>query len=453
MALAITLAACSDDKKSADSSPASSTASTAAPASSAATGDSTASSATESSATDSSTATSSDGTKVEPKYTKVDGPVRGFDGKTLTVAGMGIKARFPGAEDGIKARVKRFNDDNEMPGIQINFTEYADDNSDPATALSQARRLVTDTKVFAIVGDMSQTNPGPYLAEQHVPYYGWAFDQTYCSPDGKPTTELWGFGFDGCLIPKNPEVLPDNGALWAAHVKEVSGKPTPTEAIISTDSQSGKDSVTNFKTTDEAAGFKVVAEETSVPLTPVSDWTPYVQKLMTADGGKQPDAIRCSMGAECIQLWMGLQAAGYTGSYVHFLFSDLLAAPMKGTYALINWAPFDTKNAAVDQMKADFEKVAPGKAIDSGVFTGYASTDMLIQALKEAQKNGGISPENVQQASATMEFGIDGLYGPARYPASTVLPTPYCSALTQADGTTFKTVTPLTCSDKQIPAG
>src|SRR5262245_5342069 len=77
--------------------------------------------------------------------------VRGFDGSTITVGGYGIKSQLPTVEAGAQARFKRFNDTNELKGITIKMTEFADDGQDPATALSIARRLVTQTGVFAVV--------------------------------------------------------------------------------------------------------------------------------------------------------------------------------------------------------------------------------------------------------------------------------------------------------------
>ena len=135
--------------------------------------------------------------------------VRGFDGTTVKVASLGIAAQFPGVPVGAQARIKRFNDTNEIKGIKIAYDGFADDKQDPATALSETRRLVAQDGIFAIVGDTSSDNPGAYLKQQHVPYFGWAFDATYCSK--KIDTSLYGFGYNGCLVPENPSVMPDNG--------------------------------------------------------------------------------------------------------------------------------------------------------------------------------------------------------------------------------------------------
>ena len=67
-------------------------------------------------------------------------------------------------------------------------TEFADDKQDAATALSEARRLVSQVGAFAIVGDVSANNPKDYFVQQKVPYFGGGWDATYCSP--KPSTSV-----------------------------------------------------------------------------------------------------------------------------------------------------------------------------------------------------------------------------------------------------------------------
>src|SRR5690348_4710918 len=94
--------------------------------------------------------------------------VRGFDGSTIKVAGMGNQAQLGSAQFGAQARIKRFNDTNEMKGITIDYTGFADDKNDPATALNEARRLVTQEQIFALVGDVSTYHPYDFLAQNKV---------------------------------------------------------------------------------------------------------------------------------------------------------------------------------------------------------------------------------------------------------------------------------------------
>ena len=112
-----------------------------------------------------------------------------------------------------------------------------------------------------------------------------------------------------------------------------------------------------------------------------------------------------------------------------------------------------TNNAGLEQMKEDLDDFSPGASnrIDTATIAGYASTDMFIQALKTVAKKGksNITPENVQKAAAKQTWQIEGLAGPTTFPQSTVSPFPSCTAFTISDGTTWNTVEPFQCSEKQ----
>ena len=240
--------------------------------------------------------------------------VRGFDGKTITTAGLAVAANFADAAIGTQARFKRFNDNNEIKGIKLKFTELADDQQDPARATSEARRLVTQLQVFAIVPSVSAVTPGPYLNQQHVPYFGWGIDNTYCSTP-KPSTKLYGFGYNGCIVPADPPYMPDSFVNEYKYVSQKSGKKHPSIVLFSNDNQSGKNASRLQATSAQGAGFKVVYAKGAVPIS-VSDYTPYVQEWLGSDGGKQPDDIHCLLALQCIDIFKQLKPAGFTGTIV-----------------------------------------------------------------------------------------------------------------------------------------
>ena len=128
-----------------------------------------------------------------PAGARVTAQARGFDGTTITVGGLGNMATVGAAQVGAKARIERFNKTHEIKGVKIDYVGFEDDKGDPATALTQARKLVTQDRVFAIVGDSSSYNPSEFLTQQKVPFFGWGYEKAYCAP--KPTTSLWGFGY------------------------------------------------------------------------------------------------------------------------------------------------------------------------------------------------------------------------------------------------------------------
>jgi ABC-type branched-subunit amino acid transport system substrate-binding protein len=381
------------------------------------------------------------------------GSVRGFDGTTIKLAGLGIKAQFANAATGAEARVKRFNDTNEIKGVKLDYTEFADDKQDPATALSEARRLVTQDQVFAIVGDVSQFNPADYFKQQQVPFFGFAFDAGYCST--KPDTSLWGFGYNGCLVNPAPSVMGDQGANPYTYAAKATGKKNPTLAMFANDTTSGKNAVKFQSIPYAAAGFDVVAKLNEMPAPPISDYTPYAQSLLTSDNGKAPDAILCLLSTDCIQIWSQLQANGYKGVFFSSLYSDFLTKSMNGTVANALFNPVDAGGAGMKQLQTDVDAVTPGSStkVDSGMVAGYASTDMFIQALKSVAKKGksSITPAAVQKAAMNQTWQMKGLAGPTQYPNATVASYQACSAEVLSDGTAWKTVVPYTCSKKQYP--
>jgi ABC-type branched-subunit amino acid transport system substrate-binding protein len=369
---------------------------------------------------------------------------RGFNGTTIRVAGLEEPDFYGTYEVGAEARFAAFNKDNEIPGIKIDYVTTLNDNQDPAAALTDARQLVLQDNVFAIVPDLSDVNPGSYLDSQQVPYVGWAFDNTYCSTT--PSTSVWGFGFDGCLVPANPPVMPDTFSALYKYVSAKTGKAHPTFAIFSTDTQSGINSTAQNSINSGGAGFDVVYAKGILPVT-VSDYTPYVQQWLTSAGGQQPDVITCFASAQCVPAYLALKAAGYKGTYYETLGNvTVLEKPMAG---VITSTYYDTApGSALTTMMNNIDAFKPGADISS-VDQTYFAADMFIDALKQVGHN--ITPQAVQQALAHITWSIPGLVGPIMYPQSTVVPTPACGELLYDSGTAYQIVEPYSCSTKTYP--
>jgi ABC-type branched-subunit amino acid transport system substrate-binding protein len=378
--------------------------------------------------------------------------VRGFDGTTITLAGLGIKSTYPAAEVGAEARVKRFNDTNEIKGITLKFAELADDKQDPATALSEARRLVTQVGAFAIVPDISTTNPVDYFEQQKVPYIGPGFDATYCA--NKPTTALWGYSVIGCAVPQDPSFVMTKPVTYK-YVSKESGKKHPTVAILGLDSATGVNAARIHALQLQASGLDVVSLKTNAPATgTISDYSPYVQQLLTAADGSPPDLVHCSMALQCLGLYEPLRQSGFDGLYMSPLFSDILVKPMDGSGVAANIVNPSEDTPGYRQLKADFEAVKAGSSakLDFGGIFSYGAMDAFIQALKKVARDGkaNITPENVRKVASTMKWGIDGVIGPVEYPKSTVMPYPQCQNVVVSDGTTWNTAEPYSCSKKNV---
>jgi hypothetical protein len=377
------------------------------------------------------------------------GSVRGFDGTTITVAGFGIKAQLPTLETGARARFKRFDDTNELKGIKIKMTEFADDGQDNAVALSDARRLVTEDNVFAIVPNGSGNTPGTYLTQQHVPWFGGGFDATFCSE--KPSTKIWGFGPSGCIVPEKPSFVNDNFHTLYAYVSKQMNKKHPTFLSVGNDTASGKNATRIFAVTAQGTGFDVIGQQSDIPLQ-VSDYSPYVKNIMTADNGKPPDALFCNANTQCLGMWPLLQAQGFKGYFFHGLYSDALVKAFNGSYVNHPYPNFSVTNSSgLNQMKKDIDAYQPGASakLDLGDVFGYTSADLFITALKKAAAKGksGITPENVQKAASTLHWELPQ-FMKVEYPKATVMQYPSCFSNSKSDGTAWVPVNDWSCSNK-----
>jgi ABC-type branched-subunit amino acid transport system substrate-binding protein len=382
----------------------------------------------------------------------VKSQVRGFDGTTIKVGSLGNASQVGTSKVGAEARIKRFNDDTEIKGVKLEYVGFADDKGDPATALSEARKLVTQDQVFALVGDTSNYNPAEYFTQQKVPFFGWGYETAYCAP--KPTTSLWGFGYNGCQVNPNPTVVVDFANQVYEYVTQKLGKKHPTVAMVALDTDAGKVTVNQNDIAYKRSGFDVVSAKGSIPPPPVGDYSPYVAQLMTADNGSEPDVVTCLVGLQCLNIYNLMSAQGFKGIFQHALYTDIFVKAFADTIVTASNANFNaTGIPSLDQMNADIAAVAPDQKMDGVVFSGYSSTDMFIQALKTAAKSGksAITPTNVQKIAAKQTWQLKGLTGPIVFPIATNVQEPYCTSLFESDGTTWNTAEPYSCSTKTYP--
>jgi ABC-type branched-subunit amino acid transport system substrate-binding protein len=373
-------------------------------------------------------------------------------GGKITVAGMGYAPTFGDAPVGAQARFQRANQDKEVKGYTFDFKEFANDGNDPATALSEARRLVTQDGVLAIVPAVSVITPSDYLTQQQIPWFGVGYDNTYCT-SGAP-----GFGLSayGCLIPDNPTKFP--GTQWQLLKKQLASKgiQNPTLALLGTDTNSGKSSVASAASAATGVGFKVVYAKGAFPGPPavVSDFSPYAQSLLTSNDGKAPDVIYTSIApTSALSLISLLKSSGYTGTFLSPFYSPLLLKSLAGAYVFVQFAGFESDAAGVKQMNEDVEAFKPGTKPSLALAAGYFSADMFIQAVKNSLKTSKtLTSASVQKAAAKMTYQIKGTVGPTVYPASFKLGTQSCSTLEyDADGTSFEIVQPFYCTTKTYP--
>ncbi len=375
----------------------------------------------------------------------------GISDGEITIAGLGPNNPYKqfGADTGAKARFELANQNNELKGLKINYLGWTDDGNSADTNLQQTQKLIQQDQVFAIAPVLTPwyLEGAKFAEQQKVPAFGWGIATGFC-------TTKYAFGFTGCLVPPKVTVTSN---LWGGLIDqyykdqgEASGAKGKTAAVIAEDNDSGKSGVQVIAATAEQAGMKVVYEEATMPAaeggTPVSDFTPFVNDILTSNDGGPPDVVFSVISQNNL---LGFAPALVNGGFEGLSTNAVLYSPqatslMKGQFVLTQ---FTTPEAAdtvpavktfVDAVKA----VAPDEAINQPTIAGYLSADMLIQAIKKAGKNP--TRESVQKAAAKMKYELKGFVGPTIYPTGFKLGTP-CGQLVGSDGTTWTIDVPLSC--------
>lgn len=373
--------------------------------------------------------------------------VRGVTDSTIKIGGLGYTAFYEEAGKAAKARFDAANKNGEIPGgRKIDYIGFTDDKSSADTNLSETRRLIDQEQVFGIAPVMSPAfgSAGTYINQQKVPTIGWGISAAFCVAGNK-----YVYGFTGCLVP-NPPTYPGNtwGELLNQYFKNQgvsTGAKGKTAAIIADNNDSGKQGVEVIGATAEAVGMKIVYSEAAMPPPPatVTDFTPYVQDIMTSNGGKQPDVVFLVVAPSNVYgLGPALTQAGFTGIDTNAVgYAPAFAGLTKGWQAFTQFATPESTSSQMAQINADLKAAGLDKVGQPGL-GGYFSADMFVQILKKVGKN--LTPERFQAVAAKFKYEIPNVVGPTYYPAGFKAGTP-CGQFAESDGSAFKVTADFAC--------
>jgi ABC-type branched-subunit amino acid transport system substrate-binding protein len=373
------------------------------------------------------------------KVTSKPSVVRGVTPTTIKVGGLGTTQLFGNADIGAKARFQRANAEGGAFGRTFDYIGFRDDQGLAATNQQVATQLVSTDKVFAIVPVVTvDLAASTALAQQQVPYAGWAISSNFCG-------NQYGYSFTGCLFPPGRRITSN---AWGTLVrKAVQQIPSPTAVILVENTPLGTDVLPSLTSGVESAGIHVVSAQPSLPVPPVDDYAPLAQAVLTANAGKAPDAVfAVGSSSNLVLLQRALRVGGYLGIFTDTdEYGPELVTSSIGTSVALPTAPVEAaaKTPAMQRLVADVQAVAPGVPIDQSILAGYFAADLFVTAVERAGKN--LTVERFQaKANDKFTYKLAGTVGPTTFPAAHNAPTP-CGSLVRSDGLAYLEVVPYSC--------
>jgi branched-chain amino acid transport system substrate-binding protein len=359
------------------------------------------------------------------------GTTRGVTSTSITVGGLGFAEYYGDSAIGAEARFNAQNKAGGVNGRKIKFVGFKDDQSSPTVDIQQGKALVEQDQVFAVVPVVSITlAAGAYFAQQHVPFFGWGISPQFIG-------NKYGFSFAGAVTSPSWEIT-----VHGAEIAKVLGKSPKdlTMGIIGEDSTASKEATAPLVYAMKSIGYKIVYAQNPLPSAPavVSSYTPYVQQIMTANGGQPPDVLMEVISPGNLGLQPAMEAAGYKGALVNYIqYSPATVAGAKGAYVYLQFAPYQaaSTNPAVATMIQRIKAVAPNAPLTQGIEAGYFAADQFIAALKKTGKN--VTAESFQKAADSMTYQIKNTVGPTTFPRGQTVPTS-CGSTVTSNGTQWQ---------------
>ena len=384
---------------------------------------------------DDSTATSND-TKAS------SGDVRGVTDSEIVVGGLGQVSFFAGMEDGARARFERANKEGGVHGRKIKYVGLRDDGDDSSANLDLARTLVERDGVFAIVPATSTLMlpaTTDYLSQEEVPFVGWGFQPGFCKKDG------WGFGFNGCLIGSAVGVEDAvNSKALVDPIGKFLGKPDFTIAILNSDDDSGRGVSPQYH---QLLGERLLFED-FVPTSGVTDYSPYVNKVM--DSGADAALVACDFSCT-LAIKPALVSKGFKGpifdyaTYIPGALADpAMAGALEGTYVNTQFPPQEGGGEAIEQALDDLEAIGKDRLLTTGGAVGYWAADLFLQMLEAAGEE--LTPRTFHDAISG-GFTYDppeGGMGAVKFPEGFQRPTP-CAGLVKIEDKKYEVALPFDC--------
>ncbi|HUO49879.1 MAG TPA: ABC transporter substrate-binding protein [Acidimicrobiales bacterium] len=288
-----------------------------------------------------------------------------------------ISSSFAPVFEGVSAYVDMVNAAGGVNGRRLVFAPRLDDQSSPSVDAAEARALVDQYHVFAVVGVATPSFTGAtYLASHAVPTFGLNVN---------PNSQ-WGAGptMYGNTGSYNDFTSPQLQAAFLAsehHVKAA--------AIVSYSLAEAQLGCQTVIAAFHKYGIPIVVDDLSVPA-PASDLHADVSRIKAAGADFVASCMDLSgnvllsdtMAQEGVtgvtQYWFD----GYDESAV-----SQFAKSMQGVYFLLQHAPFEVSQLdpgaypGMDRFEAMLQKYAPGNLPSEASLAGWQSADLFVTGL------------------------------------------------------------------------
>src|SRR6266540_712425 len=282
---------------------------------------------------------------------------------------------------GVNAYFEFTNDKGGINGRKIEFVTH-DDGYEPQRALTNARRLVEQDKVFALFNTLGTANNiaiWDYANQQKVPQVFVATGASNWGTDiaGHPYTIGW-----------QPNYVTE-AKVYAEYLKQQ--KPNGKVAVLYQNDAYGKDLLGGFKSGIEGSGIQIVKEQSYEATAP--SVASQVKQLAGTGADVFLDITTPKFGAQAIAT-----VAQTTWKPLHILNNVaaskaqvLMPVGLKNAQGIVSTAYFKDpedpqwqNDAAMKDYKANLAKYEPGAdANDPFNAYGWAAANTMVEALKK----------------------------------------------------------------------
>jgi len=329
--------------------------------------------------------------------------------------------------DGAQAYFDMINEQGGVNGRKIKIAAKLDDATDATRNASQARALVEQHHVFAVLPVASPLFPGGrYLADHNIPTFGW-----HINPEWSPGQSM--FGQDGSFID-----FTGVNTFYGYLGKQIGAKKV---AIFAYNVSQSRDCATGAEKAFKQYGFDVAFSDSSLAFGTTSldadvqrvkdAGVDFVTTCMDVTGNTLLSKTLRRAGLTHVrQFW----PTGYDAQALA-QFPDLY----EGVYFRSGFVPFESASISpgMTQFLDEMKKRKPNTKISEVVLAGWINADLFVNALKAAGKD--VTRQKVIDAINGMtNYTANQIEGPVNWTIQHTQPGPTdCDAYLQVQNAKF----------------